>query len=217
MSSGNRRRLTMDAAVEYVTQLAPSLIAVDGLPCSGKSTMAMRLSERLGGKCIELDEFVLPQRDWPAAIKPAFPFQYIRYAAFVEVVQVLATVGECSFRPFDWDSLDLLPELRTVTRETPVIVEGVSSLNSELSPLFDIRVFVESDRSTTMQTAMQRGVGRWEREWRELFLPSVDIYMATEPQERADVLVLGRAAQQHAAPDARTTAAALHGSSGVRR
>jgi len=43
MSSGNRRRLTMDAAVEYVTQLAPSLIAIDGLPCSGKSTMAMRL------------------------------------------------------------------------------------------------------------------------------------------------------------------------------
>jgi len=191
VNGGGRRRLTMAAAVEHVTQLAPSLIAIDGLPCSGKSTMAKRLSERLGGNCIELDDFVLPQRDWPMAIKPAFPFQYIRYAAFVEAVQALSTVGVCSFRPFDWTSWEISTELRTVTRDAPVIVEGVSSLNPTLSPLFDIRLFVESDRSTTLQTAMQRGVGPWEREWADLFLRSVDLYMATEPQKRADVLVLG--------------------------
>jgi uridine kinase len=192
--SGSRSRLTMDAAVEHVTRLAPSLIAIDGLPCSGKSTMAKRLSERPGGDCIELDDFVLPQRDWPMVIRPAFPFPYIRYAAFVEAVQALSRVGVCSFRPFDWNSWEISRELRTVTREAPVIVEGVSSLNPMLCPLFDVRVFVESDRSTILQTATQRGVGPWEREWADLFLPSVDLYMATEPQKRADVLVLGRAA-----------------------
>lgn len=184
----------MDTAVEHLALLNPSLIAIDGLPCSGKSTMASRLRERLRGECLELDEFVLPRRDWPVAIQPAFPFQYIRYAAFVAAVQALANVGACSFRPFDWSTRDVSPTLRTVTRKTPVIVEGVSSLNPSLSPLFDVRVFVESDRSTTLQSAMQRGVGPWEREWRELFLPSVDVYMATEPRKRADVLVSGRAA-----------------------
>src|SRR5687768_17300953 len=140
----------MEAAVDYVAQLAPTLVAIDGLPCSGKSAMAKRLSERLSANCIELDEFVLPQRDWPAAIKPAFPFEYIRYAEFVEAVQALSTVGACSFRPFDWNSFRISPESRRVTREVPVIVEGVSSLNRVLSPLFDVRVFVQSDRSTTI-------------------------------------------------------------------
>jgi uridine kinase len=192
--SGNPGGITMEAAVEHVTQLSPSLIAIDGLPCSGKSTLAKRLREQLNAASIELDEFVLPQPDWPVAIEPAFPFPYIRYTAFVQAVQALAGAGVCSFSPFNWETFDISPELRTVTRETTVIVEGVSSLSPALSPLFDVRVFVASDRATTLQTAMRRGVGPWEREWRELFLPSVDIYMATEPQRRADVVVRGRAA-----------------------
>jgi uridine kinase len=187
VNSAIRSHLTMDAAIEHVTRLAPSLIAIDGLPCSGKSTMARRLSERLGAHCIELDDFVLPQQSWPKSIKPAFPFQYIRYGEFVEAVQALSTAGVCSFRPFDWNRLEISPELRTVTWEAPVIVEGVSSLNPILGPLFDIRIFIESDRSTVLQTATQRGVGPWEREWADLFLPSVDLYMATEPRKRADV------------------------------
>ncbi len=65
-------------------------------------------------------------------------------------------------------------------------------LNPCLCPLYDVRVFVESDRTSTLQTAIDRGVGEWETEWRELFLPSADLYMLTEPQNRADLLVAGR-------------------------
>jgi hypothetical protein len=46
---------------------------------------------------------------------------------------------------------------------------------------------VESDRLSTLQTAIDRGLGGWETEWRELFLPSVDLYMSTEPEDRADI------------------------------
>jgi uridine kinase len=193
-SGANPNRITMQAAIEHVTQLAPSLIAIDGLPCSGKSMMAERLRMRLSANCIELDEFVLPERDWPAAIKPAFPFEYIRYAEFVEAVQALSRFGSCSFKPFDWNTDRISQESRTVTCEAPVIVEGVSSLNPVLTDIFDVRVFVESDRSTTLQAAMQRGVRRWERQWRDLFLPSVDLYVASEPQNRANLLVIGRGA-----------------------
>ena len=38
---------------------------------------------------------------------------------------------------------------------------------------------MESDRTSTLQTAIERGLGGWETEWRELFLPSVDLYMST--------------------------------------
>lgn len=182
----------MDAAIDRIAQSTPSLMAIDGLPCGGKSTLAERLRARLDGDCLHLDEFVLPKRDWPEAMKPAFPFEYIRYAAFMEAVRTLATVGAYSFNPFDWGTCQVSPHVRTITRDRPLIIEGVSSLNPQLCALFDVRVFVESDRSTTLHAAVQRGVGPWEHEWREVFLPSADLYMATQPQHRADVLVMGR-------------------------
>jgi uridine kinase len=171
-----------------------SLIAIDGLPCSGKSTMVERLRQRLEVECVHLDEFVLPERDWPSRNRPAFPFEYIRYEMFLRTVEALATVGECSYYPFDWNSLTISETSRTVTLTKPVVIEGVSSLNSRLCPFYDLRVFVESDRQSTLQTAIDRGVGACETEWRELFLPSVDLYMLTEPWNRADLLISGRGA-----------------------
>jgi uridine kinase len=154
--------------------------------------MAERLGQRIEVECVHLDEFVLPERDWPSKNRPAFPFEYIRYEVFLKAVETLARVGKCSFHPFDWNSLTISHRLRTVTLTKPVVIEGVSSLNPCLCPLYDLRVFVDSDRTSTLQTAIDRGVGAWETEWRELFLPSADLYMLTEPQNRADLLVAGR-------------------------
>jgi uridine kinase len=187
--------LTIEAAIAQIERcLQPSLIAIDGLPCSGKSTMAEGLAQRFEAECIHIDEFVLPERDWPSKSRPAFPFQYMRYETFLRAIEPLATVGECSFYPFDWNCLTISESVRAVTLTKPVVIEGVSSLSSTLCPHYDLRIFVESDRNSTLQTAIDRGVGAWETEWRELFLPSVDLYMLTEPQKRADLLVSGRGA-----------------------
>jgi uridine kinase len=72
------------------------------------------------------------------------------------------------------------------------VIEGVSALNPVLCDLYGLKIFVESDRSTLLQAALRRGGRAWEREWRELFLPSVDLYMLTHREHRADLLVPGR-------------------------
>jgi len=192
MSTSLKNCVTNEAAVEYVARLNPTLVAIDGLPCSGKSTLAEKLRSPLGASWVSLDEFVLPERHWPRTMAPAFPFEYIRYDAFVTAVRSLVTAGECSFNPFDWSTYEIADEPRTVKCNVPVIVEGVSALHPDLAPLFDVRIFVESNRSTALQAALDRGVGPWESQWRELFLPSADLYIATEPQKRADLLVAGR-------------------------
>jgi hypothetical protein len=74
----------------------------------------------------------------------------------------------------------------------PIVIEGVSALNPALCDLYGLKIFIESDRSTAFQAALRRGGGTWERECRELFLPSVDIYMLTHPERRADLLGPGR-------------------------
>jgi hypothetical protein len=66
-------RLTIEAAFAHLERCTrPSLIAIDGLPCSGKSTITNRLAQRLELECVHLDEFVLPENDWPPNIKPPF-------------------------------------------------------------------------------------------------------------------------------------------------
>jgi uridine kinase len=185
--------ISMDDAAEAVRQLPRgSLIGIDGLPCSGKSSLVERIEARVDISCIYLDDFVRPERDWPSRNRLAFPFEYMRYDAFLAAVQALAAEGECSYHPYDWQTHSVMPEARTVTREQTVIVEGVSALHPELAPLYDLKVFVESDRATTLDASLARGVGAWEAEWRELFLPSADLYMAGDPAGRSDMLVAGR-------------------------
>ena len=62
------------------------------------------------------------------------------------------------------------------------LVEGVSALHPDLAPLYDLRVWVESDAETTLAASFERGVGSWAREWEFMFLPSVGLYLKTDPK-----------------------------------
>ncbi len=68
----------------------------------------------------------------------------------------------------------------------------MSVLEPGLCPSYGLRVFVESDHASVLAAAIARGDGVWEPAWRRLFMPSNDLYMATRPQDRADLLVAGR-------------------------
>lgn len=181
-----------DVIARVIDLPAPSLIAIDGLPVSGKSTLAEQLSESLGLDCLYLDDFVRPPSDWPSRTQPAFPFAYIRYDEFVSAIRDLAQTGACAYYPFDWSTLTVSAAPKRLSLARSVIVEGVSALNPALIALYGLTIFVESDRDTTLAAAHERGVGDWGAEWAQLFLPSADLYMRTAPQDRADLLYAGR-------------------------
>lgn len=107
-------------------------------------------------------------------------------------VMGLATNGRCSFRPYDFETARIESTVREVRVDRLVIVEGVSALHVDLAPLYDLRIWVESDARSTLAACAQRGFGPWAREWRELFLPSVQLYLLTKPRERADIVARGR-------------------------
>ena len=161
---------------------------------AGKSTLAERIAAALGAEIIYLDDFIAPEAEWRPEMVPSFPFEYVRYDDFLETVKSLAEDGLCTYQSYDWETGKISDEYRIVRLDRPVIIEGVSSLHPELVQLYDMRFWVESDAATTLQASLERGVGAWEREWRELFLPSAHLYMRTAPRERAEFLVAGRGA-----------------------
>jgi uridine kinase len=166
---------------------------VDGLPLSGKSTLARRLARRFGWAVLEFDDFLLPASGWPPDIEPAFPFPFFRVDEFRRAVTSLHERGRCCWRPIDWSTLTLGTAPAEIGDSRPVIVEGCSVLDPELADLYDIRLFVESDRSTLVDAQRSRdGETALSGDWTRLFLPSVDLYMRTRPERRADLVVAGR-------------------------
>jgi uridine kinase len=187
--------IDFDAAVSLVgARPGPLLVAVDGLPVSGKSTLADRLETELGARTVYLDDFVRPEVEWRGKVGPAFPFPYIRYEAFSQTVLTLARGHVARYQGYDWAAGRLNENWTEIAPGGLVVIEGVSALNSELAPLYDLSFWVESDAQTTLAAALARGVGDWAQEWRELFMPSVALYLASQPQQRADYRVGGRGA-----------------------
>ena len=187
--------INFNDAVALAREKSPRLLAIDGLPVSGKSTLAERLERELGATTVYLDDFVLPEGEWRHKVRPGLPFPYIAYDAFVDVVETLAQGQVARYQRYDW-STGRAGAWRVVEPLGLITIEGVSVLNPDLSRLYDLRFWVESDAQTTLAASLSRGVGDWEQEWRELFMPSVALYLETRPQAWADHLVAGRDAGQ---------------------
>ena len=189
--------IDFDAAVQQVRLMGAGLVAIDGLPVSGKSTLAQRLEDELGASVLYLDDFVRPESEWRSGAQPCFPFAYFRYDDFMAAVRDLAAGRPARYRRFDWARGRVSEDWHTVPSEGLCVVEGASALHPELTPLYDLRLWVQSDAATTLSAALTRGVGDWEQAWKDLFMPSVALYMASDPRQRADYCVAGRGAGAH--------------------
>ena len=187
--------IDFDAAVSLIGARPDiRLVAIDGLPVSGKSSLASRLEVELGATIVYLDDFVLPEAEWRGKAAPAFPFPYMRYDEFTQTVRALAERRVARYRRYDWAAGRLAEAWTEIDPDGLVVVEGVSTLNRQLAPRYEMRLWVESDASTTLAASLARGVGDWESEWRTLFMPSVALYLASDPWLRADHIVAGRGA-----------------------
>jgi uridine kinase len=91
--------LDFEKVIAKVVQRSPlRLVAIDGLPLAGKSTLADRLALVIGAGCVRLDDFVKPEAEWRSHEQPSFPFDFIRYDEFMAAVIEFAVGGVCSYR-----------------------------------------------------------------------------------------------------------------------
>jgi len=186
--------LSFDEAIALVGRRGATarLIAIDGLPLSGKSTLAERMATAHGLAILPFDDFVLPRHMRPKGIAPGYPFPYFRTDAFRRAVRDLLAHGACTYLPFNWKTGRLQGEQTTLRADGPVIVEGCSTLDPELATHYDLRLFLESDRPSLLAARAIRDGHSDTRNWHDLYVPSADLYLATTPQSRADHLVAGR-------------------------
>lgn len=168
------------------------LIGIDGRPCSGKTTLTMKLEQTLSAQAIYLDEFFIPQRDWPQNQHPRFPFFYFRYQEFMNGIKSLASGKPLTYHAYDWQIDGPSATATTIKPEGIILVEGVSALNIELASLYAKKIWVDSDTSTEMTAIETREKDANLDLWKKIYMPSAEIYCLQKPWERADIIYEGR-------------------------
>ena len=142
-------------------------IAVDGIDCAGKTTLADELGRLLTAGRLSVDDFLRPAAE--------------RYAR------------EFSAEGYYRDSHDHERfRAAVLASPEPLVVDGIFLQRPELDDLWDLRIWIEIEFDAALDRALARDAhlmdvrDRYERR----YIPGQRLYLAeVGPRERADIVV----------------------------
>lgn len=165
------------------------IIAMDGRCAAGKTTLAARLAEELGGDVIHMDDFFLPPklRTPERRKEPGGNVHYERFRE--EVLPKLREGVSFSYRRFDCSQM-ALGEWIPVKNDGFVFVEGAYSCHPVLGDYMDRKVFLDIDhREQTKRIRERNGEDRLQ-DFLQLWIPLEEAYFqAFSVEEKADCIL----------------------------
>lgn len=147
------------------------MVGIDGPGGSGKSSLARLLARELNAGLVEGDDFYRDldeEERWNLTAEQGASLYFDWEKLRTEVV-ISGVLGQrVTYRPFDWDNRrGLLDAVVTIEPSKVLIVEGVYTCRPELSDLFDLRIFVETNKEMRLARMIARGHGNelWIPKW----------------------------------------------------
>ena len=160
----------------------PRIVAVDGRSAGGKTTCATRLAATVpGASVVHTDDVAWYQGffDWAGLLRDG-------------ILGPVRAGGAVAFRPPAWDARGRPGAIEVPAGCPLLVVEGVGVSRRELSELFDLRVWAQSDRVEARRRGIERDGGpEHEPFWAEWDAEEVPFLAADRPWERADLVVAG--------------------------
>jgi uridine kinase len=213
MDQGTRNELIgrMAEAIRSVTTAHPLRVAIDGPPAAGKTTLADELAVilRAQGRDViraTIDDFLFPRaqryRRGQYSAEGCY-FDAHDYAALCRVVlDPLGPDGDRRFQHTIYDrgtDTPLSPPVTTAPADAILLFDGVFLLRPELLDRWDLSIFVSVPFEQTVERARNRDTAltgspadaaEVERSWRNRYIPSQQLYLATDrPTDHADIIV----------------------------
>lgn len=164
------------------------VVAIDGPGCCGKSSLADSVKALLPESAqLATDDFHLPRGAVPEQLSP---LPYRRWNEFMAAATHLAAGQQAKFRPIDWKSRALSPEV--VVQPAPLLmIEGIASMHPSLASLVDFRIWVDGEASTRMERVRQRDGDDEVPNWHK-YIAFEQRYLETHrPWMNADLWVFG--------------------------
>jgi uridine kinase len=170
----------------------PTLMCIEGLGGSGKTTLARAVTARRPDiTLIHGDDFYGPEeRDWRSwtprqGYERYFDHQRVEH----QLLRPLKTGHRASFQRYDWKN-NALADWVTVEPQGVVLVEGVYLLRRELRSYWDFSIYVDTPRELRLQRLHARGEN--DAGWIERWAAAEDYYEQVEqPAQAAELVVSG--------------------------
>jgi uridine kinase len=209
MGLGTRGELLgrLAEAVGSVAVAHPTRVAVDGPPAAGKTTLADELAVilRAQGRDViraTIDDFLFPRarryRRGEYSAEGCYYDTHDNDALNRVLLDPLGPGGDRRFRHAVYDRAAdavLSPPIRTAPAGAVLLFDGVFLMRPELIDRWDLRIFVSTALEKTVDRAAVRerrvsSRAEVERRWRERYIPSQRLYLATaRPADHADIIV----------------------------
>jgi uridine kinase len=161
-------------------------MAIDGPGGAGKSTLANQLARDLGARIIPMDAFLLPE---PQHRISAIAKNYDLNRYFDEVISRLRGELPISYRKMDL-ATGRLGDWIAIPSLTPVIIDGIYSMEIRFRPEYDFSIFVDADEHTLMTRAIQPSFGESARSWVDNWLDGEKTYLEAQDPMGAATLIL---------------------------
>ena len=168
-----------------------TLVAMDGLTCAGKSTLAGQVADALqDAAVVDVDDFY--RRLSPEECAVLGPEEsYARYFDWERLLRdVLVPVkggSPARYRRYDWVAGDFA-EWRQIEPRGVVIVEGVYTTRAELRPYFGVMVYVDTPRDVRLARLLDRGYP--DVSWVDHWMAAEDWYVENmRPTEQVALVV----------------------------
>lgn len=133
----------------------PIVIAIDGMSCSGKTTLAGKIADKYDCNLIHTDHFFLPPflRTQERYAMPGGNVHYERLES--EVIQGLISKKPFKYRIFDCKKTDFSNTV-TLCPKKLTVIEGSYSLHPYLTDIYDLKVFCETSQQTQLERLSER-------------------------------------------------------------
>ena len=166
-----------------------TLVAIDGGSCSGKTTFAARLGERLNANVFHMDDYFLPPH-MRTPERLVAPGGNVDAERFLQEVLLPLQRGETVYsRRYDCHKDVLLPPAEYPQRIVS-IAEGAYSLRPDLAAYYDLRIFCRVESASQMERVLARNGSRQAEIFRTRWIPMENAYFAAFGVESSCDLVL---------------------------
>jgi uridine kinase len=170
------------------------VVGIDGAGGAGKSTLARGVSDAFARRAaiIRCDDFYHPLNDPRySRLTPEEAYEnYFDWRRFRDEAVIPLRGGKrARYRRYDW-STDALAEWIEIEPREIVLVEGVFAMRSELRPLLDVAIFIETPREERQRRMLARpqDSAAWMARW----MSAEDWYLEhVAPHRHADLVVKG--------------------------
>ncbi len=176
--------------IAHLLEKGRTVIAIDGMCASGKSTLADEIQSTLGGTVIRADSFFLPfeMRTDERMSEAGGNFHRERFCD--EVIKNLKSVNPFSYGVFDCKCGEITNSV-TVDEKKLVIIEGSYCMHPKLNAEYDLKIFCKTDNKAQLERIRKRNGEQMLKMFEAKWIPLENKYFETyEIKKNCDITVV---------------------------